>query len=136
MNENTTTAPQNKSHYKVNEVCAMTGVRPYVLRFWESEFPEISPTNSSSGQKLYEHKDVELIAFIKDLLFNRKMNIEQAKAQVKLGGEGGLEEREYPPPVVSPYPEGVNREMLMAARKKLNALLALTTSLKERHHWP
>ena len=136
MNEST--ALPNKSHFKVNEVCSMTGVRPYVLRFWETEFPEIGPITSSSGQKLYEYKDVELVAFIKDLLFNKKMNMEEAKAHVKLNGakvsqESGGEERSS---LLPPHPRGINREMLMAARKKLNALLALTASLKERHHWP
>ena len=55
----------NKSSFKINEVCALTGVKSYVLRFWESEFPEISPLMSSSGLKLYEHKDIEAILLIK-----------------------------------------------------------------------
>lgn len=72
----------NKSIFKLNEVCSLTGVKPYVLRFWESEFPEISPISSSSGQKLYEHKDIEAIALIKSLLFDQKMTIEQAKFEL------------------------------------------------------
>jgi DNA-binding transcriptional MerR regulator len=73
----------NKSSFKVNEVCALTGVKSYVLRFWESEFPEISPLMSSSGIKLYEHKDIEAILTIKKLLFDDKLSIEKAKAEVK-----------------------------------------------------
>ena len=73
----------NKSSFKVNEVCALTGVKSYVLRFWESEFPEISPLMSSSGLKLYEHKDIEAILTIKKLLFDDKLSIEKAKAEVK-----------------------------------------------------
>lgn len=72
----------NKSSFKINEVCALTGVKSYVLRFWESEFPEIAPIVSSSGQKLYEHKDIEAILFVKKLLFEDKLTIERAKAEL------------------------------------------------------
>ena len=72
----------NKSMFKLNEVCGLTGVKPYVLRFWESEFTEIEPVVSSSGQKMYEPKDIEAIATLKHLLFAEKMNIEQAKAEL------------------------------------------------------
>ena len=132
MNENIITP--DKSHFKINEICAMTSIKPYVLRFWESEFPEISPIISSTGQKLYEHKDIEVITFIKDLLFEKKMTIEQAKAEVKfnttLPSQQSPEKIETPP-----LPKGIDRQMLMAARKKLHALVSLTQSLKERHHW-
>lgn len=72
----------NKSSFKLNEVCSITGVKPYVLRFWESEFEEIEPMTSSTGQKLYAPKDIEAIALAKDLLFNQKMSIEEAKYQL------------------------------------------------------
>ena len=74
----------NKSSFKINEVCALTGVKSYVLRFWESEFTEIAPMTSSSGQKLYEHRDIEAILLIKKLLFEDKMTIERAKAEMKI----------------------------------------------------
>lgn len=73
----------NKSSFKINEVCALTGVKSYVLRFWESEFSEIAPLISTSGQKLYEHRDIEAILLIKKLLFEDKMTIERAKAEMK-----------------------------------------------------
>lgn len=73
----------NKSSFKINEVCALTGVKSYVLRFWESEFEEIAPLESSSGQKLYEYRDIEAILLIKKLLFEDKMSIERAKAEMK-----------------------------------------------------
>jgi len=73
----------NKSMFKLNEVCGLTGVKPYVLRFWESEFEEIDPIVSSAGQKLYEPKDIEAIATIKKFLFEDKMNIEEAKLALR-----------------------------------------------------
>lgn len=74
----------NKSSFKINEVCALTDVKSYVLRYWESEFPEISPVMSAAGQKLYSHRDLETILYIKKLLFDVKLSIEKAKAEVKL----------------------------------------------------
>jgi DNA-binding transcriptional MerR regulator len=86
----------NKSSFKINEVCSLTGVKSYVLRFWESEFPEISPMISSSGVKLYEHKDIEIILMIKKLLFEDRMSIEKAKGEIKaLGPNVNLVEDQY-----------------------------------------
>jgi len=74
----------NKSSFKINEVCALTGIKSYVLRFWESEFSQISPLVSSAGLKLYEHKDIEAILLIKKLLFEEKFSIEKAKSELFL----------------------------------------------------
>jgi DNA-binding transcriptional MerR regulator len=74
----------NKSSFKINEVCALTGVKSYVLRFWESEFTEIAPLMSSMGLKLYEHRDIEAILLIKKLLFDDKFTIEKAKSEMKI----------------------------------------------------
>lgn len=73
----------NKSQFRMSEVCGLTGVKSYVLRFWESEFDQIDPIVSSSGQKLYEHKDIEAIMQIKKLLFDDKMTVEAARAGMK-----------------------------------------------------
>ena len=59
-----------KSVFKADELCNLVDIRPYVLRFWENEFKEIMPITSSSGQKLYEEKDVKAVRVVKDLLFN------------------------------------------------------------------
>lgn len=65
--------------YRVGEVCNIVGIRPYVLRFWESEFVEISPIASSDGQKIYSVRDLKYLKIIKKLLFEKKMNIVEAK---------------------------------------------------------
>ena len=64
-----------KSVFKMDEVCNLTDVKPYVLRFWESEFPEIKSLSSSSGQRLYERSDIKTIAFIRNALFEDKLTI-------------------------------------------------------------
>lgn len=73
----------NKSNFKFQELTPITGVKPYVIRFWETEFPEIAPVSSDSGQKLYARKDVEAIFKIKKLLFDDKMSIPEAKVAIK-----------------------------------------------------
>ncbi len=73
----------NKSNFKFQELTPITGVKPYVIRFWETEFDDISPVTSDSGQKLYARKDVEAILKIKKLLFDEKMSIPEAKVAIK-----------------------------------------------------
>jgi DNA-binding transcriptional MerR regulator len=78
----------NKSNFKFQELTPITGVKPYVIRFWETEFEEISPVDSDSGQKLYARKDIEAILKIKKLLFDDKLTIIEAKIAIKnLDGE-------------------------------------------------
>jgi DNA-binding transcriptional MerR regulator len=71
-----------KSIFKSSEVCEIVGVKPYILRFWETEFVEICPIISSSGKKLFEKKDILLISVIKDLLFSKKLTLEKAKFEI------------------------------------------------------
>ncbi|HXH76524.1 MAG TPA: MerR family transcriptional regulator [Bacteriovoracaceae bacterium] len=74
----------NKSTFKFQELTPITGVKPYVIRFWETEFVEIAPVMSDSGTKLYARKDVEAILRIKKLLFEDKLSVPEAKAKMGL----------------------------------------------------
>ncbi len=65
-----------KLFYRIGEVGRITGVEPYVLRYWESEFPFLKPRKSSSGQRLYIKKDIENILEIKRLLYKERYTIE------------------------------------------------------------
>ena len=139
----------NKSHFKANEVCTLTGVKPYVLRFWESEFSEIAPLVSSSGQKLFEHKDIEAIILIKKLLFEDKMTIEKAKFEIQRIGEAqaqtpSTEEEllveevdlpEIPEPLTVRNLGDVDIQKLVMAKDKLSNLLNVTQDLQERFNW-
>ena len=73
----------NKSNFKFQELTPITGVKPYVIRFWETEFPEIAPIDSEGGQKIYSRTDVEVILRIKKLLFEDKMTIPEAKMKIQ-----------------------------------------------------
>jgi len=134
----------NKSHFKSEEVCGLTNVKPYVLRFWETEFEQISPNTSSSGQRLYEHKDIEAIALIRKLLFDDKMTIEEAKREMSLNfvsSESDLPDLPVSEEIeeeISQFSRKLNDmdiQKLVLAKAKLNSLMSLTDSLKERHNW-
>ena len=69
----------DKLYFRIGEVGRVTGVKPHVLRYWETEFPGISPKKSGSGHRLYRRKDVELILEIKRLLYQERFTIEGAR---------------------------------------------------------
>ena len=69
----------DKLYFKIGEVAELLGVEPYVLRYWESEFPVLSPKKSGTGHRLYRRKDVELLLRIKHLLYEKRFTIEGAR---------------------------------------------------------
>jgi DNA-binding transcriptional MerR regulator len=70
----------NKLYFRIGDVSVITGVKPHVLRYWESEFPFISPRKTSSGgHRLYRRKDVEFFLEIKHLLYEQRYTIEGAR---------------------------------------------------------
>lgn len=77
----TVTIP-SKSNFKFQELTPITGVKPYVIRYWETEFPEIAPISSEKGEKIYARKDVEAILKVKKLLFDEKLSIPEAKMRM------------------------------------------------------
>jgi DNA-binding transcriptional MerR regulator len=69
----------DKLFFRIGEVSQIVGVEAYVLRYWESEFPGLSPRKSSTGQRMFRRKDVELLLRIKHLLYSQKFTIEGAR---------------------------------------------------------
>ncbi len=76
----------SKLFYRIGEVSRLTGLEPYVLRYWESEFPQIRPDKGRSGQRLYNKKDLDYILTVKSLLYNEGYTISGARK--KLNGKG------------------------------------------------
>jgi len=68
-----------KLYYSISEVSKITDLEQYVLRYWESEFPSLSPKKSGTGHRLYRRKDVELLLRIKHLLYEKRFTIEGAR---------------------------------------------------------
>ncbi|MFB0519693.1 MAG: MerR family transcriptional regulator [Acidobacteriota bacterium] len=85
----------DKLFFKIGEVARLTQTEPYVLRYWESEFPSLSPMKNKGGQRLYKKKDIETILHIKELLQVDGYTI--AGARAKLKEESGRQRREHLP---------------------------------------
>jgi DNA-binding transcriptional MerR regulator len=73
----------DKLYFKIGEVSEFLGVEPYVLRYWETEFPALSPKKSGTGHRLYRRKDVELLLRIKHLLYEKRFTIEGARQSLQ-----------------------------------------------------
>lgn len=69
----------NKLYFRIGEVARLAGIKPYVLRFWESEFAGLGPKKSGTGHRLYRRKDVEMVLEIKRLLYEKRFTIEGAR---------------------------------------------------------
>jgi len=88
---NETPAIPDKLFFRIGEVSQLVGVEPYVLRYWESEFPALSPKKSNTGQRMFRRKDVELLLNIKQLLYDKKFTIEGARKALKAEkADGGI----------------------------------------------
>jgi len=73
----------DKLYFKIGEVSRITGVQPYVLRYWETEFKIVNPQKSRTNQRVYRKNDVELILEIKRLLYKERYTLEGAKTKIK-----------------------------------------------------
>src|ERR1043166_8166336 len=88
---------QKRLYYKIGEACKELGIQPYVLRYWETEFPALAPNKSRSGQRVYSEKELEIIRRIKQLLYEEGYTIAGAKKKLETeleSGLGGVEDAE------------------------------------------
>src|SRR5271170_1671209 len=69
----------DKLYFRIGDVARLANIKPYVLRFWETEFPGLGPKKSGTGHRLYRRKDVELVLEIKRLLYEKRYTIEGAR---------------------------------------------------------
>lgn len=73
-----------KLYYSISEVGEITGLKQYVLRFWETEFPELKPSKNRAGNRIYKRSDIKLIFLIKKLLYEDKYTIEGARQKLSM----------------------------------------------------
>lgn len=111
----------DKLYFRIGEVSSLLSVEPYVLRFWETEFPSLAPKKSGTGHRLYRRKDVELLLKIKQLLYERRYTIEGARqflhSEAKTAGQQKVTKQEQQALFdLNPLPE---------IRKELAAILSL-----------
>jgi len=79
----------DKLYFRIGEVSRLVGVQPYVLRYWESEFPALAPKKSGTGHRLYRRREVELLLEIKRLLYEKGYTIAGARRQLKSSSKRG-----------------------------------------------
>jgi DNA-binding transcriptional MerR regulator len=110
----------NKLYFKIGEVAKIVGVKPYVLRYWETEFPVLKPGKTPSRHRLYRRRDVETLLEIKRLLYQEGFTIAGAKKRLKESNNNLLQQAHSPPPQQIQH-----RQELHAIREDLRALYKL-----------
>ncbi len=107
----------DKSYFRIGEVARITGIKAYVLRYWETEFRDMAPPKSRSKQRMYRRKDIERILLVKQLLYKERFTIEGARKRLaELSRETRLE---APAPPVSGRALGSIRAELCEIRDLL-----------------
>jgi DNA-binding transcriptional MerR regulator len=117
-NEQNSTIP-DKLYFRIGEVAKLCGVEAYVLRFWETEFPQLKPNKSGTGQRLYRKRDVELALRIKRLLYSEGYTI--AGARQVFASEAKVPYKKSQPEL--PLKRGAETDRIEARLKKLRGEL-------------
>ena len=78
-----------KTYYSIGEVSDLTGLKPHVLRYWETQFDILSPTKNRGGSRVYRTREIETILLVKHLLYEKRFTIEGAKRELQKMREGG-----------------------------------------------
>lgn len=116
-----------KDFYRIGEVSRLTNLKPFVLRYWETEFPMLEPVKSPSGHRLYRQEDVEMVLRIKRLLYDEGYTI--AGARRHLREQNGASEGDVAPSAGASDAGGaaqlLSRKMLLDLRDSLRAFLTL-----------
>lgn len=106
----------DKLFFRIGEVAELTGVPPYVLRYWESEFKLLRPRKNHAGQRVYRKHDVQLILRIKSLLYEDRLTLEGAKKRLQ------QESRQRNQQLELPGPDPHVTATLRAIRQRLEAM--------------
>jgi DNA-binding transcriptional MerR regulator len=85
-----------KLFYRIGEISRLAGIKPHVIRYWETEFNQIKPEKSARGQRLYRRGDLEIILKIRELLYEKKYTIDGAKRELKTFSQHAIEPEAAP----------------------------------------
>ena len=142
-NGHSETAIPEKSLFRIGEVSRLTSTKPFVLRYWETEFPMLQPVKSPKGHRLYRREDIDTVFTIKRLLYDEGFTIAGARRHLRdqaLGGNGtngGLgsaeaeghgHDGESASHAMSPQLATLNRKTLLDLRDSLRSLLTVLES--------
>jgi DNA-binding transcriptional MerR regulator len=111
----------DKLYFRIGEVATLCHLPAYVLRFWESEFPQLKPVKSSTGQRMYRKRDVESVLRIKQLLYEQGFTISGARQQLR------TESKAEKTQTAIPFPSHSTPE-IRHIRQGLREILSLLTT--------
>jgi DNA-binding transcriptional MerR regulator len=109
----------DKLYFRIGEVAELCRLPAYVLRFWETEFPQLKPVKSSTGQRMYRQKDVENVLRIKQLLYDEGFTIAGARQQLKAEAKPAKRQAGLP------FPRQNRKEGLKKVRQGLQEVLGI-----------
>jgi DNA-binding transcriptional MerR regulator len=119
---------REKRTFKIGEVCRMADVQPYVLRYWETEFPALAPSKSGGGQRLYSQREIDIVMRIKQLLYSEGFTIAGAKKKL----ESELDENhqltvsvDVPADAIRPDDSAELQKLLDSTRKELRRIVEI-----------
>jgi DNA-binding transcriptional MerR regulator len=115
----------DKLYFRIGEVSRLCRLPAYVLRFWETEFPQLKPIKSSTGQRMYRRRDVENVLRIKTLLYDQGFTIAGARQQLRL-------EAKAPQTVGLPFPRRASQNGLKTVRQGLQEILSILSKSAKR----
>lgn len=110
----------DRLYYRIGEVSRITGLKPHVLRYWESEFKVIKPHKGGSLQRLYRRKDLDLILKIKKLLYEEGFTIAGAKKKIR--DLERLENKQLKVKLVEKKSNGKDHELLASVKEELKGI--------------
>lgn len=112
----------DKLYFRIGEVSRLCGLPSYVLRFWETEFPQLKPSKSGTGQRMYRKIDVESVLRIKNLLYDQGFTIAGARQHLR------TEVKRKQSPLPFAVPNGPGRSELKQLRQGLREILGMLSS--------
>ena len=112
----------DKLYFRIGEVASLCRLPAYVLRFWETEFPQLKPVKGSTGQRMYRQRDVENVLRIKQLLYDEGFTIAGARQQLKAEAKPAKRQAGLP------FPAGNRKDGLKKVRQGLQEILGILSS--------
>ena len=116
-----------KLYYSISEVSKLTSLKQYVLRYWETEFPELRPSKNRAGNRIYRLNDIKLIFLIKKLLYEEKYTIEGARQKLR-----GIHQDKTIQMAI-PFRDSSQDDLIAEMKKELNDILNILNNTVPQH---
>jgi DNA-binding transcriptional MerR regulator len=113
-----------KEYYSIGEVCEIVGLKPHVLRYWESQFGVLSPSKNRSGNRVFRRKEIQLVLLVKRLLYEEKYTIEGARQRLEQLRRGG--------DLPDARRRAIDQELIVQLQEELEELERVLTPPRER----